>query len=110
MEPLRQLLAGSPLFFVLQSKCIGYYVSGEFATGGASYVATGRSLAIEHQQHGQSGCLGSAPARLLRLLRACLVAPCSSALPGWAPASGTPAATAPVARASRLQCRRFSRV
>merc|ERR1740136_310889 len=49
MEPLRQLLAGSPLFFVLQSKCIGYYVSGEFATGGASYVATGRSLAIEHQ-------------------------------------------------------------
>ena len=34
-----------------------------------------------------------------RLLRAQLVAPCSLALPGWAPASGTPAA-ASAARAS----------
>ena len=32
--------------------------------------------------------LGSAPARPLRLLRARLVAPCSSALPGWASATG----------------------
>ena len=32
--------------------------------------------------------LGSARARLLRLLGARLVAPCSSALPGWAPATG----------------------
>ena len=33
-------------------------------------------------QHGRSGPLNSAPARLPHLLRARLVAPCSSALPG----------------------------
>ena len=55
------------------------------------------------------GPLGSAPARLLRLLRARLVAPCSSALPGWPPATGIPA-KASAARASRLQSRRFHRL
>ena len=55
----------------------------------------------------RSNCpLGSAPARPLRLLRARLVAPCSSALPGWPPATETPA-TASAARASRLQSRPF---
>ena len=60
-------------------------------------------------QHGQSATLGSAPARLLHLLRARLAAPCSSALPGRAPATGIPA-TASAARASRLQSRQFHRV
>ena len=55
------------------------------------------------------GPLAVPPARLLCLLRPRLVAPCSSALPGWAPASGIPA-TASGARASRLQSRRFRRV
>ena len=44
-----------------------------------------------HTQHGQSATHGGAPARPLRLLRAHLAASCSSALPGWAPASGVPA-------------------
>lgn len=44
-----QLLRGSSLFFVFQSKCIGHYYAGEFAQGGATYIPTGRSLAIEHQ-------------------------------------------------------------
>ena len=48
-EPLRQLLAGSPLFFAVQSRCIAHYLSGEFASGGAAYIPTGRSLAIERQ-------------------------------------------------------------
>ena len=47
--PLVQLLSGSPIFFILQSRCIGAYFSGEFATGGASYIPTGRQLAISHQ-------------------------------------------------------------
>ena len=55
------------------------------------------------------GRLGSAPARLLRLLRARQAAPCSSALPGWAPATGIPA-MASGAPASRLQIRPFHRV
>ena len=60
------------------------------------------------RQHGQSAAapLGSAPARLLCLLRARVVAPCSLALPVWAPATGRPA-TASGARASRLQSRPF---
>ena len=48
-EPIRQILAGSPLFFAIQSRCIGHYLSGEFASGGAAYIPTGRSLAIERQ-------------------------------------------------------------
>ena len=51
--------------------------------------------------------LGSAPVRLLHLLRARLVASRCSARPGWAPDTGTPA-TASGARASRLHSRRFS--
>ena len=45
-------------------------------------------------QHGQRvvAPVGSAPAQLLRLLRARLAALCSSALPGRGPATGIPAA------------------
>ena len=53
-------------------------------------------------RHGQSGLLGSAPARLLHLLRARLLAPCSSALPGWAPASGVPASASGARAASSV--------
>ena len=63
-------------------------------------------LAPYVQQHGQSGPLGSGPARPLCVLRARLTAPCSSALPGRGLATGIPA-TASAARASRLQSRRF---
>ena len=61
-------------------------------------------------QHAQSAPLrlGSAPARLLRLLRACLAALGSSALPGRCRPTEGPA-TAPGARASRLQSRRCYR-
>eukprot|EP00964_Phaeocystis_antarctica_P047550 scaffold27514_cov48-Phaeocystis_antarctica.AAC.1 len=53
--------------------------------------------------------LGSAAARLLRLLRAHLAALGSSALPGRGRATGRPA-TAAGARASRLQSRRSHRL
>ena len=46
---LRQVLSASPLYFFVQSRCIGHYLSGEFASGGAAYIPTGRGLAIEHQ-------------------------------------------------------------
>ena len=49
----------------------------------------------------ESALLGSARARLLHLLRVRLVAPCSSAHPGWPPATAVPA-TASGARASPL--------
>lgn len=48
-EPIKQTLSGSPLFFTVQSRCIGHYLSGEFASGGAAYIPTGRGLAIERQ-------------------------------------------------------------
>ena len=58
-------------------------------------------------RHAQSKCpLGSAPARLLRLLRARLAAPGSSAFPIRGQPTERPA-TASGARASRLQSRRF---
>ena len=41
-------------------------------------------------QQGQTARLGSAPARLLRLLRTRLVAPCSLALPGRGPGPSDP--------------------
>ena len=63
---------------------------------------------VAAEQQGQSAPLGSAPARLLRLLRARLAAH-SLALPGRGPTTGIPA-TAPGARASRLQSRRFHRL
>lgn len=44
-----QFVSGSPFYFVFQSRCIGYYYSTEYAMGGASYVATGRSIAVERQ-------------------------------------------------------------
>ena len=56
----------------------------------------------EANQHGdRAPSLGSAPARLLRLLRARLAAPGSSALPGRGRPTGRPA-TASAARARRL--------
>ena len=54
-------------------------------------------------------CLGSAPARLLRLLRARLAALGSSALPGRSQPTGRPA-TASGPRTSRLQSRRSHRL
>ena len=53
---------------------------------------------------GKVSRLGTAPARRLHLLRARLVAPCGSALPGLRPASGI-SATAPAARAGRTTLR-----
>ena len=53
--------------------------------------------------------LGSAPARLLRLLRARLAAPGSSALPESGPATGRPAPTSGT-QASCLQSRRCCRL
>eukprot|EP00964_Phaeocystis_antarctica_P014792 scaffold8163_cov78-Phaeocystis_antarctica.AAC.2 len=53
--------------------------------------------------------LGSAPARVLRLLWARLAALTSSALPGRGRPTGSPA-TASGARASRLQRRRYHRL
>ena len=60
----------------------------------------------EVRPHGQSAPLASAPARLLRLLRARLAALGSSALPGGGQLTGRPT-TASGARASRLQSCRF---
>ena len=57
LEPCRQLLTGSPLFFIAQSRCIGHFLSAEFAVGGAKYVATGRGIGIRrvpfHQIYAQ---------------------------------------------------------
>ena len=61
------------------------------------------------QQHGQSAPLGSAPARLLCLPRACLAALGSSALSGSGRPTGRPAA-ASGAQASHLQTRRCHRL
>ena len=57
--------------------------------------------------YADTSCLGSAPARLLCLLRARLAALGSAALPGRRRPTGRPA-TASGARAIRLQSRRFS--
>ena len=35
--------------FAHDYRCIAYYFSGELASGGAAYIPTGRSLAIERQ-------------------------------------------------------------
>lgn len=43
------ILSGSPLFFAFQSRAIGHHVSGEFASGGATYIATGRGVALSRQ-------------------------------------------------------------
>ena len=73
------------------------------ATGGVRAAERKlRARVAEVVQHGQSARLGSAPARLLHLLRARLAAPGSSALPGRDRSTGRPA-TASGARASRLQ-------
>ena len=69
----------------------------------------GISSVVQVVTHSPSHPLGSAPARLLRLLRARRVAPCSSALPGRAPATGTPATASGAltgARASRTALHR----
>ena len=49
LTPLKHIVSGSPLFFLVQSRCIGHYISGEFAAGGAAYIPTGRGLAIARQ-------------------------------------------------------------
>ena len=46
---LLSLLSGSPFFFAFQSRCIGHHVSGEFASGGAAYIATGRGVGLARQ-------------------------------------------------------------
>ena len=43
------MLSGSPFFFAFQSRCIGHHISGEFASGGATYIATGRGVALARQ-------------------------------------------------------------
>ena len=69
-----------------------------------------RTLGMSQEgQHGQSAPLGSAPARLLRLLRARLAALGSLALPGRGLTTGCPA-TASGAQASCLQSRPFHRL
>lgn len=50
MLPLKHLRSAAPLFFAVQSKCIGHYLSYEFVSGGAAYAATERGLAIKHQR------------------------------------------------------------
>ena len=50
LKPLWQIARLSPLFFILQSRAIAHYFSMEFAVGGASYIPTGRGLAISHQR------------------------------------------------------------
>ena len=50
LKPLWQIARLSPLFFILQSRAIAHYFSMEFAVGGASYIPTGRGLAITHQR------------------------------------------------------------
>ena len=84
----------------------GGWVGG--ATDSDAASGDGQQGLVESKvsQHGQSAPLGSAPARLLRLLRARLVALGSSALPGRARPTERPA-TALGSRASRLQRRRF---
>lgn len=47
-KPLKALLTFSPLFFVMQSRCISHFFALEFAVGGAKYIPTGRGLAISH--------------------------------------------------------------
>lgn len=47
-KPLQAILTFSPLFFVMQSRCIGHFFALEFAVGGAKYIPTGRGLAISH--------------------------------------------------------------
>ena len=48
LKPLQQLLQLSPLFFILQSRCIGHYFSRTMSLSEAAYVATGRGLSVDH--------------------------------------------------------------
>ncbi|KAL1529896.1 hypothetical protein AB1Y20_000824 [Prymnesium parvum] len=48
-RPLRQLCSGSTYFFIFMSRCIAHFISGEFASGGAMYIPTGRGVATERQ-------------------------------------------------------------
>jgi len=79
LEPIRQLLAGSPLFFIVQGRCIGHYLAAEFALGGADYVATGRGIGIKrvmfHKLYASfaASCIypGAEMAAMLALAMAC---------------------------------------
>ena len=76
---------------------------------GSEPWAKATASAFDVLQHGQKCSLSSAPARLLRLLRARLAALGSSARPGRGRPTGRPA-TALGARASRLRSRPFHRL
>ena len=79
------------------------------AAGAELRIGKVQGIVTEAAQHAQSACLGSAPARLPRLLRARLAALGRSALPGRGRPTERPA-TASAARASRLQSRRLLHV
>ena len=44
--PLMQIASLSPLYFTIQSRCIGHFFGAQMSAGGSSYVPTGRGLAI----------------------------------------------------------------
>jgi len=44
---IKSIMTLSPLMFIFQAKCIGYYCTNELRYGGATYVATGRGLPTE---------------------------------------------------------------
>ena len=80
------------------ARCNGVLVPDRFDAMGQSLLGALRLTSLRSMsvcvlvapQHGQSARLGSAPARPLCLLRAHLASLGGLALPGWAPASGTP--------------------
>mmetsp|Transcript_4739 Transcript_4739/g.15247 ORF Transcript_4739/g.15247 Transcript_4739/m.15247 type:complete len:620 (-) Transcript_4739:259-2118(-) len=89
-KPLHAILTFSPLFFVMQSRCIGHYFSLEFAVGGAKYIPTGRGLAISHTPFHEvyathaASCLYPGVDVLFLLLGTCAVAfLCGYALNPW---------------------------
>ena len=47
-KSVQQVVWGAPIFFAVQSRCIGHYIAQEFAIGGAAYIPTGRGLATQH--------------------------------------------------------------
>lgn len=48
-ETAVSLLSGAPVFFAFQSRCIGHHLADEFSSGGATYIATGRGVALCRQ-------------------------------------------------------------
>jgi len=62
LRVVKQFCTLSPLLFIFQSKVIGHYVVNEVLVGGATYVATGRSLPTERRPF-----IGQAPSKGCRL-------------------------------------------